>query len=200
MRKCTKCKMDFELSAFCRDAQKRDGLSSHCKSCKLNASRKLRGITEDRYFAFAKKYESSTDRVRAWRLSNPEAHAASIARRDRQKLSKNHKTWRDKNLHEERARLSKWRSLNPALMASYEANRRSKKTAATPTWANRSEIVEIYKEARRITRETGVKHVVDHMVPLSSKNVCGLHTAKNLQVVPDSVNASKGNRVWPEMP
>jgi hypothetical protein len=37
MKTCTKCKQERDPSAFQRDAQKRDGLCSHCRECK-NAS------------------------------------------------------------------------------------------------------------------------------------------------------------------
>ena len=47
---------------------------------------------------------------------------------------------------------------------------------------------------------TGVKWEVDHIVPLASRIVCGLHAETNLRVVPKLVNRIKGNRFWPDMP
>jgi hypothetical protein len=41
---------------------------------------------------------------------------------------------------------------------------------------------------------------VDHIVPLVSKFVCGLHCEANLQLLPGPENQRKGNRVWPDMP
>jgi hypothetical protein len=47
---------------------------------------------------------------------------------------------------------------------------------------------------------TGLQHDVDHVVPLVSGLVCGLHNEANLSVIPASLNRSKGNRFWPGMP
>jgi len=46
----------------------------------------------------------------------------------------------------------------------------------------------------------GVPFDVDHVVPLVSDIVCGLHNEFNLRVIPASTNRSKGNRFWPNMP
>lgn len=56
-----------------------------------------------------------------------------------------------------------------------------------PPWADISKINEFYKQAR----ELGL--TVDHIVPLRGKLVSGLHVQNNLQLLPASVNSSKGN-------
>lgn len=77
--------------------------------------------------------------------------------------------------------------------------RKAAKLNASPAWADQTKITSIYAEARRITELTGVRHEVDHIVPLQSRIVCGLHVEHNLQVIPATVNRSKGNRRWPDM-
>lgn len=65
---------------------------------------------------------------------------------------------------------------------------------AQPEWADRAEIREIYKQAKR----TGMH--VDHIVPLCHPLVCGLHVEHNLQLLPPGVNYYKSNNHWPDMP
>ena len=80
------------------------------------------------------------------------------------------------------------------------AMRRAKKLNATPAWAERFFIRQAYELAKLRTKITGIQWHVDHVVPLQSKLVCGLHTHHNLRVIPASINASKSNRYWPDMP
>jgi hypothetical protein len=98
------------------------------------------------------------------------------------------------------ARLTKWRKLNPSRHASIVAQRNASKLKATPKWANRFFIDEIYHLASLRTKYLGKKFHVDHIVPLKSPLVCGLHTEHNLRIILGNDNSSKGNRHWPDMP
>lgn len=64
---------------------------------------------------------------------------------------------------------------------------------ATPVWANKDAIKEVYKAAVALTELTGKKYEVDHIVPLTSKLVCGLHVEHNLRVVTFEENRKKYN-------
>jgi hypothetical protein len=46
----------------------------------------------------------------------------------------------------------------------------------------RDSIAAIYAEAARLTDETRIKHRVEHVIPLRSPYICGLHRAINLQI------------------
>jgi hypothetical protein len=62
-----------------------------------------------------------------------------------------------------------------------------------PVWAQKDQIDLVYAKAREFKME------VDHIVPLVSKTVCGLHVWSNLQLLALRENRSKSNKVWPDM-
>lgn len=59
---------------------------------------------------------------------------------------------------------------------------------ATPEWVNFDDICLIYEN-----RPKGM--VVDHIVPLRGKNVCGLHVPWNLQYLTPEANGKKSNKL-----
>lgn len=96
---------------------------------------------------------------------------------------------------------------NKAAYAEKRSRRRLHKKEATPTWANIDKMREIYEESVEISKRTGVKHSVDHIVPLVGRStssttpiVCGLHWEGNLQIIPHEQNLKKGCYWWPDQP
>lgn len=71
--------------------------------------------------------------------------------------------------------------------------RHAKKLRATPSWADLDAIAQFYVQSQQITEDTGIRHHVDHIVPLQGRNVSGLHVPWNLQVIPAEDNMKKSN-------
>lgn len=92
-----------------------------------------------------------------------------------------------------------WAKKNRPYLNDKDARRKAKKINATPNWSNDFFIKEAYHLAKLRTKLLGIEYQVDHIVPLVSDKVSGLHNEHNLQVIPASVNHSKGNRWWPDM-
>lgn len=49
----------------------------------------------------------------------------------------------------------------------------------------------------KLAKEKGME--VDHIVPLNSDMVCGLHCIDNFQFLTREENARKSNKYWPDM-
>ena len=109
------------------------------------------------------------------------------------KEAQHHLEWKRKNRERSRAlnRESQKRCL-PQRAAAQMA-REALKLQAVPAWADMEEIKYIYN----LAKERGLE--VDHIVPLRSKFVCGLHTPDNLRCIPKELNQMKSNRYWPDM-
>lgn len=82
---------------------------------------------------------------------------------------------------------------NSGWLAARTATRRLRVKRATPAWADAVRILQFYNAAALMTKVTGVKYHVDHVIPLHGKSVCGLHVEANLQVLPEVDNLRKWN-------
>ena len=135
------------------------------------------------------------------------AHADQLkaARRQRYaetaEVSKLHaRDWYSNNWDRARATRDEWAKANPGRVAAAKAARKRQIRRATPRWADRLAIAALYDKAIDKSNREGLTYHVDHIVPIQSKLVCGLHVPCNLQVMLGSDNIRKSNRVWPDMP
>lgn len=163
------------------------------------------GCIECKRLKDAAYYERNPERGRAKRLrqywSAPEKQRAkSIA-------------WRHKNRDRVAEYDEYYRTAFPYMHTMYQGWFRAEKLSGVAPWADREKITEFYREAHRLTQETGVQHEVDHIIPLVGTVrggihvVSGLHTHDNLQIITRSQNRSKRRKVpvdialaWVETP
>lgn len=164
---CTKCKKVQDISNFCKDVSKSSGLHPHCKSCRSERSRAY--------------YINNKDQVlkknSEWHKNNKKYHNLLNTNNNRKFRNSNPNHWRA--YYEE----------NKSEYVARSAKRRAKKKMATVTWADMEYIKFIYRVAKWLSLE------VDHILPLQSDLVCGLHCEDNLQLLPMSENRAKGNRL-----
>ena len=80
------------------------------------------------------------------------------------------------------------KSENNARKVKYMAN----KIKATPLWFEKEKINNLYELALKI-RNWGCDVAIDHIVPLNSPIVCGLHCLNNLQILTSIQNGTKSN-------
>lgn len=152
---------------------------------------------------YQKNREKIIEKVSTQYLENPapvKLRAKQWKSANRERARENNAAWAEANPEKDRLSKIKWKKANPENACAYTRRRVAKKLSATPAWADDDVIKEIYELSALRTRLTGVKHHVDHIVPLISKIVCGLHCEQNLRVVTAFENYRKNNRHWPDMP
>lgn len=135
------------------------------------------------YFRTYNKREEVKDRKNAWYEANKEQVIQAAATRPLEVKRVYQKAWKDRN--------TIW------VRADTKARRR-KHREATPPWLSReqkAQIRELYKIAITMTKTTGEQYVIDHIVPLRSDVVCGLHVPWNLRVITQEQNLLKSNKL-----
>lgn len=64
---------------------------------------------------------------------------------------------------------------------------------SAPFWVTRKHFAALYEERDFKTAATGVRHILDHIIPITHPLVCGLTVPWNVQVIDWRANARKSN-------
>jgi hypothetical protein len=135
------------------------------------------------------------------RVENPEAtkqRDAAYYKKYRDKNLTYAAKYRTKNAEKVAKSCKAWRQKNKGKRAAMQMKRQAQKIQATPQWLSSSQkghIEIFYLEAARLSQEFHVPIHVDHIIPLRGENVCGLHVPWNMQLVTQSYNCSKNNKM-----
>jgi len=157
-----------------------------CKECHKAYALAWRAANKAHVHAYGKVYKA-TNAAQCRAATNrrnalhPEKARARVA------------AWNAANPGKNTDRSKQWRKAHPAAHNANNAKRRATKFQATPAWVDHDAIRDIYFEAAYQQMH------VDHIVPLQSESVCGLHAEHNLQLLSVEDNSAKGNRTWPGM-
>ena len=153
-----------------------------CVDC-LKVEWEKAAITRAAYFVEYNRREEVKDRKNDWYIDNREQVIAASKITPLHKKAQYKRDWKERN--------SIW------VLADTKARRR-KHREATPLWLShkqKAEIRQLYQIAITMTQTTGEQYVVDHIVPLRSNEVCGLHVPWNLRVITREENAKKSNKL-----
>jgi len=179
MKTCSACNVEKELSAFGKT-------HSQCKPCRAEKQRAYR----------AKNIEAQREATRKWRAGAKD-HEQEYRKlyRIENKAACNQRTqeWRDNNPEKSAESQRKYRQSNKGKVAAKNAKRYAGQRMRTASWADLQAIDALYDQASHLTATTGIKHHVDHIIPMHGEIVSGLHVETNLQILTASENCSKGN-------
>lgn len=129
------------------------------------------------------KSEAAKEAGRRYYAKNKELVKARASHRPAEEKRKARKNWDKTHVDEKRINTS---------------NRKRRHRMATPKWitdAQKRQMKQLYLLARKLTQTTGVRYVVDHIIPLRGENCCGLHVPWNLQVITQDENLRKSNKL-----
>lgn len=200
MKKCSSCGEIHPLLNYYLNGEMHQSFCKICARAKVNSYRlnnlqsvkerkkKYRDENKDAINEKnRKRYEKCKDEIRAQQKEYYKLNKEKV-----QALNKRYAVENKEKLAEARRR---WTRNNRHIKNEGNARRRAAKRMGMPAWADKKKIGEIYKIARKLR---GVH--VDHIVPLVSDIVCGLHVHNNLQIIPSIENQKKSNVYWPDMP
>lgn len=183
MKVCKRCGEQKPIDEFplCRGKPR-----ARCKPCHTDDARQWALENHEKYKARLREWHKKNKPPRF--MGPPLPKAIKKAR-----ILASKKKWREANKEFHKELTKAWAQKNKHIVQEIVRRRQAKKLQRTPAWADKKKMQEIYAEARRMTKETGIPHDVDHIIPLQGKMVSGLHCEQNLQVLPRKQNRQKHN-------
>jgi hypothetical protein len=176
-----------------------------CLECQAERKKQWETENSERRRELTRKWNANNRELRRemnrkWNANNKEQVRKAKNKWNIKNIDRNRELRRKriaKNPELSRNQMRQWRAANPDKAAMQNAKRRATKRQAVATWGNENSIKKFYAKRAELTKLTGIEHHVDHIYPLKSDWLCGLHVENNLQILTETENTSKGNRTWP---
>lgn len=160
-----------------------------CKLCKKQNNR------------FKSDFCSILCKTKHWRNDNKESVALSCKKyyyANKEKISKDDEIHYLENKDKLKAKSKKYAKENPGKRRASASKRHAATLNAIPanlTKEDWDKIDSFYKEAQKLSKETGIPYEVDHIIPLQGKEIKGEHAPWNLRVITREENRKKSNKV-----
>lgn len=217
---CRTCSKIKKITEYYKEKNYKDGTLPNCIACVSEKHRKYRISNPDKIklantlYSLNNKEKINNSNKRHYHKNNKKInkkrrkdYLKNIEKRkeqgrlyrteNREKECKRHAKYMAEKTESYKASQKKYRSNHPEKGSAAAASRRAKKLLATPIWLTIEQLVEIsalYLKAKILSKNTGIKHHVDHIAPLQGKNVRGLHVPWNLQILTAEENIRKSNK------
>jgi hypothetical protein len=192
VKKCSQCNEVKPLSEFYVITQRgKPYVKASCKQCNTISKRHWTRANRERLL----------ERCRNWRQKNRKLSvqiATRWVKNNKERRQEYYRGYYERNLEKIRAQALRWAKDHPHVVNAKSKARKFR--TRTPAWANPVYISDMYMLAKLVSEFTGDKYHVDHIVPITSSVVCGLHVEHNLQVMKQADNIRKRNIHWPDMP
>lgn len=194
---CKKCQTLKNFADFGRDKGRADGLTYRCLACRKEANtanadvirkQKKEHYSRHRGVLLERKklsYAQNSEQKRKYGRERYAQNKERILEKNKQYFASHPDYYKQ------------FRRNNPEKVNSKESKRKAAKLQRIPCWLTADDfwmIEQAYEICALRTKVTGIEWHVDHIIPLQGKKVSGLHTPYNLQVIPASINTSKGNK------
>ena len=212
---CTDCNIEKSIFDFGTNCKSSDGRLGQCKDCRKLKRQKLKDTNPEAYHRQLEanrliKQRLGKEHLAASKKAWDERNAEHVKEYKEMEYSRNKeyyitksKEYRTNNPEKVLEAVKNWQLRNKEAhkIIKNMANRKRKQIMrkANVRWSNDDAINALYDEAKRLTEETGILHVVDHKIPYVNDLVTGLHVENNLQILTNSDNCKKGNRFAHDM-
>lgn len=188
-KECNQCKLTKIIDKFPKERSSADGHKNQCKDCVLENKREY--VINNKELVESQKkaeYIRNRDRYLEYRSKYYKSNRESVLAKSRVHYYAN----QDRILAYNR----EYSKLNSEKRSRKASERDLRLKQKQPQWveAFKDDILKIYKERQNLDVTTGIKHHVDHIIPLTHIEVCGLHVPWNMQILTQSENCSKNNQ------
>lgn len=176
-KRCSKCQEYVNVENFTKQTNSKSGLSDSCRKCQKST--------------YSANNETIKDKVKKYRnknLNKIKNSQTEYYEENKEKIIERVTLWRSQNKEKIKTYERNYNLKNPGAKNERTARYRASKNNATPRWLtddHKKQIKEMYKKCPE-------GHHVDHIIPIRSDVVCGLHVPWNLQYLKKEINESKG--------